>query len=227
MSYNKTKTDPELGIRVHQYLQDCGVQTPIHPNNLSRSEKIDQIEKLAAEMHKVLGLDLNDDSLAETPKRIAKMMVNEIYWGLDAEAFPKCTTVENKMGYDEMVVEQNITVYSDCEHHWRPIVGTATIAYIPDKKVLGLSKMPRIVEYFARRPQIQERLTEQVYHALEYILETSNIAVSITAQHLCVSQRGVEDSSASTVTNKLGGVFKEDPATRQEFMQICRSNNRY
>ncbi len=164
-----------------------------------------------------LGLDLDDDSLCETPKRVAKMFVSEIYWGLDPDAFPKCTTVENKMGYDEMVIERGITIYSDCEHHLRPIVGVANVAYIPNKKVLGLSKIPRICEYFAKRPQIQERLSMQIFHALSYILETDNIAVSINAGHLCVSQRGVEDTTANTTTNKLGGVFKNDPATRAEF----------
>ena len=116
-----------------------------------------------------------------------------------------------------MVIEKNITVKSNCEHHFVPILGLAHIAYIPQKKVLGLSKLPRVVEYFSRRPQIQERLTEQVFHALEYILETPNIAVVINARHLCVSHRGVEDTNASTVTSKLGGVFKADPATRSEF----------
>ena len=156
----------------------------------------------------------------DTPKRVAKMFVNEICWGLDHDAFPKCTTVDNKMKYDEMVVERNINVQSNCEHHFVVIDGLATVGYIPNQKVLGLSKINRVVEYFAKRPQIQERLTEQVYHALQYILDTDSIGVVIDAQHYCVKSRGVEDVGSSTVTSKLGGVFKTDPAVRAEFMNI-------
>jgi GTP cyclohydrolase IA len=158
----------------------------------------------------------------ETPKRVAKMLVLETMWGLDFEAFPKCTTVENNMEYNSMIVENAITVQSLCEHHILPIVGKAYIAYVPTDKVLGLSKMPRIVEYFSRRPQIQERLTEQIFYALEYILGTSDIAVMIEAEHLCVSSRGVEDTSASTITSKLGGGFKTDAAARAEFFNLTR-----
>ena len=225
MSYNKTKTDPELGQKVHEHLVKMGVETPTLPNNYDRKEKIDLIESHFQGIMNILGLDLTDDSLIETPKRWAKMVVNETMWGLDIEAFPKCTTVDNKMKYDEMVVEKNITVQSLCEHHILPIVGKATIAYVPKDKVLGLSKMPRIVEYFSRRPQIQERLTEQIFHALQYILETDDIAVVIDATHLCVSSRGVEDTSASTITTKLGGGFKTDPAARAEFMRMVSSND--
>lgn len=221
MSYNKTKCDPELGQRVHEHLVKMGVETPTKPNTLDRKEKIEKIETHFNAIMQTLGLDLADDSLIETPKRWAKMVVNETMWGLDFEAFPKCTTVDNKMHYDEMVVEKNITVQSLCEHHILPIVGKATIAYVPKNKVLGLSKMPRIVEYFSRRPQIQERLTEQIFHALQFILETDDIAVVIDAEHLCVSSRGVEDTSASTITSKLGGGFKTDPSARAEFLNIA------
>jgi GTP cyclohydrolase I len=234
MSYNKTKVDPELGLKVHEHLVKMGVETPMtKPGNfgydiqqrMDRKEKIAAIEKSFKDIMVLLGLDLNDDSLIETPKRWAKMVVNETMWGLDFDAFPKCTTVDNKMKYDEMVIERNITVHSLCEHHILPIVGKATIAYVPKNKVLGLSKMPRIVEYFSRRPQIQERLTEQIFHALQYILETDDIAVVIDATHLCVSSRGVEDTSASTITTKLGGGFKTDPAARAEFMRMISSND--
>jgi GTP cyclohydrolase I len=167
-----------------------------------------------------LGLDLTDDSLADTPKRVAKMFVNEIFWGLDYEAFPKCTTIQNKMGYNEMLIERNINVQSNCEHHFVVIDGLATVGYIPKDVVLGLSKINRVVEYFAKRPQVQERLTEQVFHALEYILDTDNIAVVIDAQHYCVKSRGVEDTGSTTITSKLGGAFKNDPTTRAEFMSI-------
>lgn len=220
MSYNKTKTDPELGLAVHNHLVKCGVETPVIENNLDRKEKIGLIEQHFTEIMKTLGLDLSDDSLMETPKRVAKMYTNEIFWGLDYEAFPKCTAVDNKMKYDEMVVERNVNVQSNCEHHFVVIDGFATVAYIPNQKVLGLSKINRIVEYFSKRPQIQERLTEQVYHALQYILETDNIAVVINAQHFCVKSRGVEDTGSSTVTSKLGGVFKTDNNVRTEFMRL-------
>ena len=224
MSYNKTKCDPELGRQIQIHLITKGVQTPMEILNadedLDRKSKIETIEKHFKAIMETLGLDLTDDSLIETPKRVAKMFCNETMWGLDYEAFPKCATVDNKMKYDEMVVERNITVQSLCEHHILPIVGRATIAYVPKNKVLGLSKMPRIVEYFSRRPQIQERLTEQIFHALQFILETDDIAVVIDATHLCVSSRGVEDNSASTITSKLGGGFKTDPAARAEFMRL-------
>ena len=223
MSYNKTKTDPELGQLVHEHLVKMGVETPTFQTALDRKDKIAEIEKSFSHIMQVLGLDLDDDSLMETPKRVAKMYVNEIFWGLDYDAFPKCTTVDNKMKYDEMVVERNVNVQSNCEHHFVVIDGLATVAYIPNQKVLGLSKINRIVEYFSKRPQIQERLTEQIYHALSFILETENVAVVIDAQHYCVKSRGVEDTGSSTVTSKLGGCFKTDPAVRAEFMNIVNN----
>lgn len=220
MSFNKTKCDAELGLRVHDHLVKCGVETPTIHRNISRGDKIDLIEAKFKDIMVTLGLDLSDDSLVETPKRVAKMYVNEIFWGLDYEAFPKCTTVENKMQYDEMVVERNINVQSNCEHHFVIIDGLATVGYIPKDKVLGLSKINRVVEYFSKRPQIQERLTEQVYHALQYILDTDDIGVVIHASHFCVKSRGVEDTGSSTVTSKLGGLFKSDPSVRAEFMRM-------
>ena len=222
MSYNKTKTDPELGRQIHEHLVKMGVETPTTDYQLDRKEKIDVIEAHFTGIMRALGLDLEDDSLMDTPKRVAKMYVNEIFWGLDYDAFPKCTTVANKMNYDEMVVERNVNVQSNCEHHFVIIDGLATVAYVPNEKVLGLSKINRIVEYFSKRPQIQERLTEQVFHALCYILETDNVAVMIDAQHYCVKSRGVEDTGSSTVTTKLGGGFKTDPAARAEFLSIAR-----
>lgn len=222
MSYNKTKTDPELGRKIHEHLVKMGVETPTTDDPLDRKEKIDIIEAHFQGIMRALGLDLRDDSLVDTPKRVAKMYVNEIFWGLDYDAFPKCTTVANKMKYDEMVVERNVNVQSNCEHHFVVIDGVATVAYVPKEKVLGLSKINRIVEYFAKRPQIQERLTEQVFHALCYILETEDVAVMIDAQHYCVKSRGVEDTGSSTVTCKLGGGFKTDPAARAEFLSIAR-----
>ena len=222
MSYNKTKTDPELGQQVHEHLVKMGVETPIKKRNLDRKDQIAIIEGNFAEIMRALGLDLTDDSLIDTPKRVAKMYVNEIFWGLDYDSFPKCTTVDNKMKYNEMVCERNINVQSNCEHHFVVIDGLATVAYVPNQKVLGLSKINRIVEYFSKRPQIQERLTEQIFHTLQYILETEDVAVMIDAKHYCVASRGVEDTGSSTVTSKLGGGFKTDPAARAEFYQLAR-----
>jgi GTP cyclohydrolase I len=222
MSYNKTKCDPELGKQVHEYLVKVGVETPTIPSLIDRKEKISIIEKNFKDIMETLGLDLSDDSLTETPKRVAKMYVNEIFWGLDYDAFPKCTTVDNKMKYNEMVCERNINVQSNCEHHFVVIDGLATVAYVPKDKVLGLSKINRIVEYFSKRPQIQERLTEQVFHTLQFILDTEDVAVMIDAQHYCVKSRGVEDTGSSTVTVRLGGGFKTDPAARNEFLSIAR-----
>ena len=222
MSYNKTKTDLVLGQQVHEYLVKMGVETPTFNVSMDRKDKISEIEKSFSHIMQVLGLDLNDDSLMETPKRVAKMYVNEIFWGLDYDAFPKCTTVNNKMKYNEMVVERNVNVQSNCEHHFVVIDGLATVAYVPKDKVLGLSKINRIVEYFSKRPQIQERLTEQIFHTLQYILDTEDVAVLIDAQHYCVKSRGVEDTGSSTVTVRLGGGFKNHPEVRNEFYQIAR-----
>ena len=222
MSFNKTKTNPTLGQAVHEHLVKMGVETPKLENNLDRTEKIEIIEKHMHKIMETLGLDLSDDSLHETPKRWAKMAVTEIFWGLDYDAFPKCTAVDNKMHYNEMVVERNINVQSNCEHHLVIISGLATVAYVPNTKVRGLSKINRIVEYFSKRPQIQERLTEQIFHALQFILETEDVAVMIDAKHYCVASRGVEDTGSSTVTSKLGGGFKTDAAARAEFYQIAR-----
>jgi GTP cyclohydrolase I len=223
MSYNKTKTDPELGLQVHEYLVKMGVETPTtYTGHMSRVGKIELIESHFKAIMETLGLDLSDDSLMDTPKRVAKMYVNEIFWGLDYEAFPKCTTVDNKMKYNEMVCERNVNVQSNCEHHFVVIDGLATVAYVPKDRVLGLSKINRIVEYFSKRPQIQERLTEQIFHTLQFILDTEDVAVMIDAQHYCVKSRGVEDTGSSTVTTRLGGGFKSDPAARAEFYQIAR-----
>lgn len=221
MSYNKTKTDPELGLKVHEHLVKMGVETPMKEVELDRKDRISIIETNFKQIMELLGLDLTDDSLMETPKRVAKMYVNEIFWGLDYEAFPKCTTVDNKMRYNEMVVERNVSVQSNCEHHFVIIDGLATVAYVPKQKVLGLSKINRIVEYFSKRPQIQERLTEQIFHTLQFILETEDVAVMIDAQHYCVKSRGVEDTGSSTVTSRLGGGFKTDPSARAEFLNIA------
>ena len=217
---DKTKTNKDLGLAVNCYLSSVGVQTPIV--QLLENNNIKLIEQHFKSIMQILGLDLNDDSLNETPKRVAKMFVNELFWGLRDENFPKITTVENKMKYDEMVIEKNIKVASCCEHHFVTIWGYAHVAYIPNKKVLGLSKLNRIVEYFSRRPQIQERLGQQIFHTLSYLLETDNIAVVIEAEHFCVKTRGVEDSNSKTVTSKLGGKFMKESELRGEFMRLIK-----
>ena len=222
MSFDKTKADPVLGQKVHEHLLSVGVETPVIDNGLSRKEKIQKIEDNFDEIVATLGLDSKDDSIKDTPKRVAKMYVNEIFWGLDYDSFPKITVVENKMQYNEMIVEKGISVQSFCEHHFVNIDGLATVAYIPKNKVLGISKMNRIVEYFSRRPQIQERLTEQIYHALSFILDTENVALTIDAKHFCVKSRGVEDTECSTVTSRLGGSFKAQPEVRAEFLALLK-----
>jgi GTP cyclohydrolase I len=172
----------------------------------------------------ILGLDLTDDSLEETPKRVAKMFVKELFWGLDPDKFPKCTAVENKMDYrNSFVLEKSVTVHSSCEHHFVTIDGLATVAYIPHNKVLGLSKINRIVQYFSKRPQIQERLTEQVAETIALIAETPDVAVYIDAVHYCVKSRGIQDVNSSTVTCATRGRFAEpDSEVRREFLAICR-----
>lgn len=211
------KNDSILGQEVHKHLLKKKVETPMSAPNIDAEENI---KELFAEIMLQLGLDLNDDSLADTPKRVAKMYVNEIFLGLNYDNFPKCTAVENKMKYDEMVCVDKISLQSNCEHHFVIIDGFAKVAYIPKKKVLGLSKINRVVKFFAQRPQIQERLTEQIYHALEYILNTQDIAVQIKATHFCVKARGVNDTHSYTSTTKLGGIFRQDASARNEFLNL-------
>jgi GTP cyclohydrolase IA len=196
--------------------------SPVIKNGLSSDQKIQKITTHFAEIMKVLGLDLKDDSLSDTPRRIAKMYVNEIFGGLDVENFPKMTVIDNKMDYDQMVCIQDIEVISTCEHHFQPIDGFATIAYIPNKKVIGLSKINRIVEFFSRRPQVQERLTKQIADCLQYILGTNDVAVHINAKHYCVIARGIQDTHSTTTTSDLRGHFKTRSETRSEFLQQCR-----
>lgn len=197
--------------------------SPTVESNLTSEEKIETIKKHFSVIMETLGLDLNDDSLKDTPKRIAKMYVNEIFGGLDEKNFPKITVIENKMVYDQMVCIQDIEVLSTCEHHFQPIDGFATIAYIPKTKVIGLSKLNRIAEFFARRPQVQERLTKQIADCLQFILETEDVAVHINAKHYCMIARGIQDSHSTTTTSDLRGAFKTGPETRSEFLSQCRT----
>ncbi|MDG0816063.1 GTP cyclohydrolase I FolE [Bdellovibrio svalbardensis] len=196
--------------------------TPMIENGLSNEDKIEKITEKFTEILEVLGLDLKDDSLIDTPKRIAKMYVNEVFGGLDPHKFPKMTVIENTMKYDQMIVIQAIECLSFCEHHFLPIDGVATVAYIPNKKVIGLSKINRIVQYFSRRPQVQERLTKQIADCLQYVLETDHVAVHINAKHYCVMMRGIEDTHSTTATSDLRGHFKTLPETREEFLHHCR-----
>lgn len=207
----------EEAIRVRSALEAKGLETPMHETGFSRDEKCNKITALMTEVVQTLGLDLSDDSLAETPHRIAKMYVSEIFSGLDYHNFPKVTQIDNKMKVKEMIKVRDIGVSSTCEHHFVTIDGTATVAYIPSNKVIGLSKINRIVRFFAQRPQVQERLTEQVLVALQTLLETDNVAVSIEAVHYCVKARGVMDVNSKTQTTALGGSFREDARTRAEF----------
>jgi GTP cyclohydrolase I len=218
---NRAPADAGLrpeAIAVRDALVARGLETPMVDSHLSPEEKRQRIQAHFTEIMKVLGLDLGDDSLADTPRRIAKMYVNEIFGGLDYRNFPKLTVVENKMRCDEMIRVGNINLSSTCEHHFITIDGTATVAYIPKTRVIGLSKVNRIVAFFAQRPQIQERLTEQVLLALQTLLETDDVAVSITATHFCVKARGVMDANSQTTTTALGGAFKLSPETRKEFL---------
>lgn len=224
MALNKNKTDPELGQEIHEYLDELGVETPFAKGNkLSEDVQMAHISSNIRANMIMLGLDIENDSLEDTPDRVAKMYVEETFYGLQVANFPKITVVENEFNYDEMLVEKNINIMSVCEHHFVGIVGKATIAYIPNGTVIGLSKLNRVAEYFARRPQVQERLTAQIYHALCYILDTDQVAVVIDADHFCVKSRGIEDTGSSTITSKLGGGFKDDPATRAEFMALARN----
>lgn len=214
---DKCKTDPELGNRVHEVLVEAGIETPMAEYDYDDNAKKNVILESVRNIMRVLNLDLEDDSLSETPKRIAKMYVDELYCGLDYKNFPKITTIENKMQYSSMLMERRIKVSSTCEHHFVPILGEAFIAYIPNERVIGLSKINRVVEFFSRRPQVQERLVEQIFQTLCYILDTENVAVFIRAEHTCVKLRGVEDVNSDTITSKLGGVFMTSESLRNEF----------
>ncbi|OEY73558.1 GTP cyclohydrolase I FolE [Salegentibacter salarius] len=198
-------------------------QTPIREDafELSDIEKVALINKDVKHIMETLGLDLTDDSLKGTPQRVAKMFVNEIFAGLNPERKPIASTFENKYKYGEMLVEKNITVYSTCEHHLLPIVGKAHVAYISKGRVIGLSKMNRIVDYFAKRPQVQERMTMQIVQELQKALGTPDVACVVDAKHLCVNSRGIRDIDSSTVTSEFGGAFKEK-SVKREFLDYIK-----
>ena len=205
-------------ILVRDALLARGLETPMIETGLSAEQKYDRIRNLMGEVVETLGLDLSDDSLAETPHRIAKMYVHEIFSGLNYQHFPKLSLIDNKMGADEMVKIRDIDLTSTCEHHFVTIDGVAKVAYIPGKKIIGLSKINRIVRFFGQRPQVQERLTRQILVAMQTLLGTEDVAVSIDATHYCVKSRGVMDTNSQTSTTALGGCFKENIHTRAEFL---------
>lgn len=204
-------------------------ETPLREDAflLSDAEKIERISKSVRDIMLTLGLDLNDDSLKGTPERVAKMYVREIFGGLHPERRPKSSTFKNKYKYGEMLVEKNIIVYSTCEHHLLPIVGRAHIAYISGGSVVGLSKMNRIVDYYARRPQVQERMNIQIVRELQRVLGTEDVACVIDAKHLCVNSRGIRDVDSSTVTAEYGGRFRQEESLRREFLDYINLETEY
>ena len=221
------KIENLLKDRIDDYDADdhfsATVETPIREDafDLSDDEKMARIEKDVANILDTLGMDMTDDSLSGTPRRVAKMFVQEIFGGLNPKNLPKLSTFENKYEYGQMLVEKNITLYSTCEHHLLPIVGKVHIAYISKGNVIGLSKMNRIVDYYARRPQVQERLTRQIVQALQSALGTKDVACVIDAKHLCVNSRGIRDVESSTVTSEFGGSFN-NLEVKQEFLDYIR-----
>ncbi|GGK59618.1 GTP cyclohydrolase I FolE [Rufibacter glacialis] len=201
------------------------LDTPLRADafSLTDEQKIEGIAHHFREIMQILGLDLEDDSLKGTPRRVAKMYVKEIFDGLNPENRPVARLFENKYGYRQMLVERDITLYSSCEHHFVPIIGKAHVAYIPNEHVIGLSKLNRIVQYFGRRPQVQERLTRQIAQELRDVLHSDNVAVLIEADHLCVMSRGVNDVSSSTITSEYSGLFEQE-SYRLEFLQAIRNH---
>jgi len=210
----------EAKHQIDERHQDNIFQTPLRVNafDLTDEEKIDSISEYFKKIMCTLGLDLEDDSLKGTPRRVAKMFVTEIFSGLNPKNKPVISLFDNKYKYNQMLVEKNITIYSNCEHHFVPIIGKAHIAYISSGKVIGLSKINRIVQYYAQRPQVQERLTMQIANELKSVLQTENVAVLIDASHLCVSSRGIKDTESSAVTTEYCGVFLETER-RDEFLK--------
>lgn len=220
------KTDPVLGEQVRQHLLKVGLETPmVYDQVKAKSDKkIKAIAKHFTAIMEELGLDLTDDSLIDTPSRVAKMYVREIFHGLDYDNFPKCTRIENKMGQNNsFVLERNVNVQSNCEHHFVIIDGKATVAYIPRTTILGLSKLNRIVQFFSKRPQVQERLTEQIAETISFITGSPDVAVYIEGVHYCVKSRGIQDTTSSTMTLATRGVFAEEKSElRREFLNSAR-----
>jgi|TARA_X000000950_G_scaffold9193_1_gene10191 GTP cyclohydrolase I len=204
------------------------LETPLRPDafKLTEEQKIEKIEHHFREILTTLGMDLNDDSLNKTPYRVAKMYVKEIFSGLDPNNKPKVSLFENKFGYNQMLVEKDINVNSQCEHHLVPIFGKAHVAYIANGEVIGLSKINRIVDYYCKRPQVQERLTRQIAEELKQVLKTEDVAVVLDAKHMCVSSRGIKDVNSSTITAAISGQFQNE-ATRLEFLRYIGMNSSF
>lgn len=209
------KTNKTLGSEVEQIFAEMGCATPKITTDLTSEEKIEVISEKMAAILTTLGMDLSDPSLKETPRRVAKMYVNEVFSGLNPDNAPKCTAHPNH--YKGMVIVRDIELHSMCEHHLMPMVGKVTIAYIPDELEVGLSKFNRIVNYCARRPQVQERLTTQIMEMVKHVTQSKNVAVVVDAEHFCVKARGVQDACSDTGTHLLSGDFLNDPAVRAEF----------
>lgn len=216
-----SNTNPQLGYEIHNLLEEKNLETPmIRPTSIGGP--LNAIKSAHEVMMQALGLDLTDDSLLETPMRVAKMYTEELFYGLDYGNFPNATAFKNP-GYNQMLAT-NCTVQSMCEHHFLPFIGTAHVAYIPGDMFLGLSKFSRIVDFFSRRPQVQERLTCQIWEALSYILKTQDVAVYIEAEHYCAKIRGVKEPCGLTVTSQVRGKFFTESTLRNEFMMLTRNN---
>lgn len=218
----------DLGERIGDDHYTESVETPLREDAfvMSDEEKMTRIEENFRQIMDTLGMDMTDDSLKGTPRRVAKMFIKDIFQGLNPANKPKMSTFENKYHYGEMLVEKNITLYSTCEHHFLPIVGKAHVAYISKDRVIGLSKLNRIVNYYARRPQVQERLTRQIVIDLQKALGTEDVACVIDAKHLCVNSRGIKDITSGTVTGEFGGAFK-DPQVKKEFLNYIALETQY
>jgi len=216
--------DPNDSDLMGDHHMSNSTETPMHVDafSISDEEKIERIERHFAEIMMTLGLDLKDDSLSGTPRRVAKMYVNEVFSGLHPDQRPDIRLFENTYNYHNILVEKNISFRSHCEHHFVPIIGKAHVAYIPGDKVVGLSKLNRLVQYYAKRPQVQERLTRQIGEDLKNTLHTDDVALWIEADHMCVSMRGVEDPDSSTITSFYSGRFQEDAAVKKEFLEAIR-----
>lgn len=225
MSRVNSRVNSELGEKVREMLLKEGIESPKSKNGYSDADKKAVIQKKMSEIMSIMGMDLSNDSLNQTPHRVAKMFTDEIFWGYDYNLFPDLMLANNDFGYNSMLISCNIPVKSMCEHHFMPIVGVAHIAYIPYKKVVGLSKLNRVVEFFSRRPQVQERLTKQIARTLCLLLG-DDIAVSLEAVHLCMTHRGVNQDGGSTTTNEMYGKFMDKPEVRQEFLNSVNMNSK-
>ena len=222
-----TTISPILGLsdeaqKVRNALLAKGIETPTVPHTKDKDSRRAEIQDHMRSVLELLGLDLQDDSLEETPNRLAKMYIDEIFSGLDYATFPKITNIENRMKVSEMVLVDDITLTSTCEHHFVTIDGKVAVAYYPKKWVIGLSKINRVVQFFAQRPPVQERFTEQILTAFQTILETEDVAVYVKATHFCVKCRGVKDTNSHTVTSAFSGVFLDDRDVRKEFLTLIK-----